>query len=129
LVSRVCEQSLDELNLNYRADDDDGALDDGPSLNVTRVTDNQIEVPRLCSFTHGLELSHYLNSLIDTPECAGEVLHCHVHVLEFLRELLPLVVSEGGEVEVDQLGREPGELVVQTDAVVTSLGHVALLVL
>ena len=71
----------------------------------------------------------HLNSLVDTPQCSREVLHGDVHVLELLGEFLPLVIPEGGEVEVDQLGRESGELIVQTDAVVTSHGDVALLVL
>ena len=35
--------------------------------------------------------------------------------LKLLCKLFPLVVSEGGDVEVDQLGGELGELVVEAD--------------
>ena len=38
-------------------------------------------------------------------------------------KLFPLVVSEGGDVEVDQLGGELGELVVETDGVVSADSH------
>ena len=76
----------------------------------------------------GLNLS-YLNPLVDAPERGGEVLDGDVHVLQLLAELLPLVVAEGCQVKVDQLGREPRELVIEADAVVAALRHVALLIL
>ena len=71
----------------------------------------------------------YLNPLVDAAERGGEVLDGDVHVLQLLAELLPLVVAEGCQVKVDQLGREPRELVVEADAVVAALRHVALLIL
>ena len=62
----------------------------------------------------------HLYSLVNLTQGRCEVLHCDIHVLQLLGELLPLVIAERGEVEVDQLGGEPGELVVQADAVVAS---------
>jgi len=97
-------------------------------LNIAKVSLDQIEVSGFSSLGHGLELSDDLNSLVYTSQSAGEVLHGDVHVLELLGEFLPLVISECCEVQVDQLGREPGELVVQTDAVVASGGYITLLV-
>ena len=46
-----------------------------------------------------------------------------------MREFLPFIISEGGDVEVDQLGTEPGELVVQADAVVSSTDNVTFFIL
>ena len=71
----------------------------------------------------------YLNPLVDAAERGGEVLDGDVHVLQLLTELLPLVIAEGCQVKVDQLGREPRELVIEADAVVAALRHVALLIL
>jgi len=95
-------------------------------LHVVRIVQDQIEVPGLGSPRHTLELSHDLYSLVHSLERHGEVFHCDVHVLQLLTELFPLVVPERGEVEVDQLSAEPGELVVQADAVVPALGRVLL---
>ena len=70
-----------------------------------------------------------LNSLVDTSEGAREVLHSDIHVLELSRELLPFIIAERGEIEVDKLGREARELVVETDAVVSSHRNITLLIL
>jgi len=98
-------------------------------LDITEISLDQIEVSSFSSLGHGLELSDDLYSLVDTPESAGKVLHSDVHVLEFLGEFLPLVVPEGCQVQVDQFGGEPGELVIQADAVVASGGYIAFFVL
>ena len=44
--------------------------------------------------------------------------------LQLLGKLLPFVVSEGGEVEVDEFGAELGELVVQADRIIPPGGGV-----
>jgi len=126
-VSRVFEKALHEMHLYNGAEYDDQTLYHGPGLNVARVSFDEVEVPSLGSPGHTLELTHYLYSLVYGLECRGEVIDGDVHVLQLLAELLPLVIPESSEVEVDQLGGEPGELVVQTHAVVTTLRAVLLI--
>jgi len=127
-ISRILKQTLHKVDLNNCAQNYHYNLSDGPCLNITGVVLDQVEISGFSSSRHGLELPHHLNTLIHTTESAGEVLHCYVHVLEFLGKLFPLVIPEGGDVEVDQLGAEPGELVVQADAVVSPTDDITLLV-
>ena len=119
---------IDCTHLDNCANNHNQNLSHGPILNVVEVPLNDVEVPRLGALGHCLELSDdlqreeqdyfqtywikspgagYLNPLVDAAERGGEVLDGDVHVLQLLAELLPLVVAEGCQVKVDQLGREP----------------------
>lgn len=89
------------MNLDDGAENDYDALDDGPGLDKGRIALDQVKVHRLRPTGHGLELAHDLDALIDGLEGHGEVVDRDVHVLQLLAKLLPLVIPEGGKVEVD----------------------------
>lgn len=55
-----------------------------------------------------------------------KVLDGDIHVLKLCAEFFPFVVSECGEIKIDELGAELGELVVEAHGVVAALGAVLL---
>ena len=122
----LIEQLLDKVDLHEAGEDDHGALDQRPSAHVAQVGGQQVHVPGLQTPGQLLELPHDLDALVHVAQGLREVLDGHVHVLELLGKLFPLVVAEGGQVEVHQLGAELGELIVQADGIVSAGGRVLL---
>ena len=64
--------------------------------------------------------SHHVQISLDSLHDLCEIVHVHIQVLDFFRELFPVVVFDDSNVKVNKFSGKSGKLIIYTNGIVAA---------
>lgn len=132
------EKFSHEIDLNGCCYDDDEDLNKRPSADVAFVVLDESKVAWLSSTGMCLVLwpekgkiiketnedcsknLHHVQIPLDSLHDLREIVHVYIQVLDFFRELFPVIVFDDSNIKVDEFSGETRKLVIYTNGIVTA---------